>query len=170
MSTTVEDPASHDAVIAAARAKLRAQVGPIHRQRGGIRIPTRVLPTQDRDGDKVKNVLKKLNLQPIGTTDEVILHRADSSKALIFKGPKVQLSPHNNTTVVSGPCVEGEVPIDDIFTSRMLRQIAGPAAQAAVSAAKDEDDGIPTLVEDFEAVAEQVVDAAAASAKIEEVD
>eukprot|EP01054_Gregarina_sp_Poly1_P002178 Gregarina_sp_Poly_1__2177@NODE_157_length_12362_cov_62_904514_g139_i0_p6_GENE_NODE_157_length_12362_cov_62_904514_g139_i0NODE_157_length_12362_cov_62_904514_g139_i0_p6_ORF_typecomplete_len162_score36_63NAC/PF01849_18/8_1e14_NODE_157_length_12362_cov_62_904514_g139_i075578042 len=161
MSSTEE---AQQQVILEARAKLRAQMGTAQRHKGSVRTARRTAaPVAGARGesDKVKSALKKLNLQSIGAVDEVILHQAKDNKALIFKNPKVTLSPHNNTTVVTGTFTEGDAPLDDLFSK--LREFAGPAAGLAGSA-KDEDD-VPTLVEDFEAVADK-----SEAAKIEEVD
>eukprot|EP01057_Protomagalhaensia_wolfi_P003372 Protomagalhaensia_wolfi_Nauph_80__3371@NODE_3427_length_803_cov_310_065445_g2690_i0_p1_GENE_NODE_3427_length_803_cov_310_065445_g2690_i0NODE_3427_length_803_cov_310_065445_g2690_i0_p1_ORF_typecomplete_len168_score41_15NAC/PF01849_18/1_6e14SRP_SPB/PF02978_19/0_23_NODE_3427_length_803_cov_310_065445_g2690_i0214717 len=167
MSAMTEEAASREAAIQAARAKLRAQVGPVQR-RGGMRVAARPAAPQAREGDKVKNALKKLNLQSIGAIDEVVLKRSDTNTALFFKSPKVSLSPHSNTTVITGNFTEEEVPLDDLFTSRMLRQIANPTG--------GKEDDIPTLVEDFEAVASQqppqddIPELIEEENKIEEVD
>ncbi|KAK9710515.1 Nascent polypeptide-associated complex subunit beta [Basidiobolus ranarum] len=138
-------------------AKLQAQV-----RIGGKGTPRRKVKkttkTTGADDKKLQGLIKKLNVEPIPTIEEVNMFK-DDGKVLHFTAPKVAASTQTNTFVISGKGEDKELTelIPGILhqlgpeSLAGLRRLAEAYQQQAQGAAVEEDEeDIPELVENFE--------------------
>ncbi|GAA5912061.1 Egd1p [Sporobolomyces salmoneus] len=79
------------------------------------------------DDKKVQLALKKLNVQPIGSVDEVNMFLEESSNVIHFQNPKVHAATGSNTYAIYGQAQTRE--LSDLVPSGILSQL-GPEAMA----------------------------------------
>ncbi|GAA6023460.1 hypothetical protein JCM11491_000583 [Sporobolomyces phaffii] len=79
------------------------------------------------DDKKVQTALKKLNVQPIGTVDEVNMFLDDSSSVIHFQKPTVHAATGSNTYAIYGQAQSRE--LSDLVPNGILNQL-GPEAMA----------------------------------------
>ncbi|KAK9717733.1 Nascent polypeptide-associated complex subunit beta [Basidiobolus ranarum] len=138
-------------------AKLQSQV-----RIGGKGTPRRKVKKTTKasgvDDKKLQGLIKKLNVQPIPTIEEVNMFK-DDGKVLHFTAPKVAASTQSNTFVISGKGEDKELTelIPGILhqlgpdSLASLRRLAEAYQQAQGDASIEEaDEDIPELVENFE--------------------
>jgi len=148
--------------MAAARAKLMAKMGGATRTGGaGSARRKRVAHHQSTavDDKKLQGHLKRLGMSPIPGIDEVNMFR-DDGKVLHFAAPKMQAAIQANTFAITGQgqhksleeLLPGILPQLGPETLKGLKDIAAKMATSQSCVAKEEDDEVPDLVEDFEEV------------------
>ncbi|QRW07311.1 NAC domain-containing protein [Ceratobasidium sp. AG-Ba] len=162
--------------------------------KGSVRrkvVPRSSAKASGGDDKKLAAALKKLNVQPITGIEEVNMFQADGN-VLHFAGPKVHGAHSSNTFAVYGmghvkdltelvPGILNQLGPDSLASLRKLAesyqmmqaraQAAGQAPGGALGA--DDDDEVPDLVENFDAVAvddEKKKDETAEETKVSEVD
>ncbi|RHZ57897.1 hypothetical protein Glove_382g30 [Diversispora epigaea] len=147
-------------------AKLQSQV-----RIGGKGTPRRkvkkVYKTATNDDKKLQSTLKKLNVQPIQSIEEVNMFKEDGN-VIHFTAPKVQASVQANTFAIYGqgeekeltelvPGILSQLGPDSLASLRKLAEsyqqfnIASQNVQTETS----NDDDIPELVENFEVTSEK---------------
>lgn len=155
--------------IQAARDKLRQRFGDGARIGGGARMKKKAVAHKSVSGDdkKLQTAIRRMGLSNLPGVDEVAMLK-DDGKALVFHLPKVQAALNANTFIITGASEEKS--IDQLsaavpeFDPEMLKKFAAEwqkmqmqeKSPATDSGAKDDDDDdVPDLVEDFEAVASE---------------
>lgn len=119
----------------------------------GARVLTARAPEHDDSSEaRARSILKKLNMQTLAKVDAVVLHHEDET-ALQFDKPKVAFDPRSNLFAVTGKFSKKQSDqIPTAFLQKILEQQTMLQA-GDKNKTTDEDDDIPALVEDFEAVA-----------------
>lgn len=156
----------------AARERMRQRMGAVggKGRKGVARVNARPLVTAPKnDGnERLKTALKKLGMQTLPSVNEVVLYRSDNS-CMVFSQvhptfsvqstfrpqPKVSIAPHSNCTQVTGQYVvrEEETQMADLLNKIKMMQPGLSGMKAPVAGAAADDDDVPDLVDDFEAVA-----------------
>ncbi|KAJ3301664.1 Nascent polypeptide-associated complex subunit beta [Kappamyces sp. JEL0829] len=141
---------------AAKLAKLQEQV-----RIGGKGTPRRKVKKVQKvivsDEKKLEEALKKLNVQPITSVEEVNMFKADG-KILHFTRPTVEASVASNTFVIKGvgfnkdltqllPGILTQLGPEALDQLRIMAQQFQAQQAAAAGAAGADDDDIPDLVE-----------------------
>jgi len=121
-------------------------------------------PSGAQDDKKLQGALKKLNVQPIPGVEEVNMFREDGN-VLHFSAPKVHAAVSANTFAVYGtgqvkeltelvPGILNQLGPDSLASLRKLAESyqAIQQNQKRTSAGEDDDDDVPDLVENFDAV------------------
>ena len=116
------------------------------------------------DDKKLQATLKKLQVNPIPAIEEVNLFKEDGN-VIHFVTPKVQASIPSNTYVISGrsetkslqqllPGIISQLGPDNLANLKRIAESMGVGAMGAPDAAQagGDDDEMPELVENFEAV------------------
>ncbi|GAA5939140.1 Egd1p [Sporobolomyces koalae] len=133
---------------------------------GGARGPVRrkAIPKNVQnagDDKKVQTALKKLNVQPIGTVDEVNMFLDDSANVIHFQNPRVHAATGSNTYAIYGQAQTRD--LTELVPHGILNQL-GPDALAQLkrlaeqiqaqqaaggnpAAGLEEGEGVPELVE-----------------------
>jgi len=156
-------------------------------------VPRSSAKASGGDDKKLAAALKKLGVQPVSGIDEVNMFQSDGN-VLHFTSPKVHAAFSSNTTAIFGtghvkeltelvPGILNQLGPDSLASLRKLAesyQLMQARAQAAgqagpgVAPAEDDDDEVPDLIENFDAVAlegEKEKDKAEdPEAKVHEVD
>ncbi|EIW66167.1 nascent polypeptide-associated complex subunit beta [Tremella mesenterica] len=165
-------------------AKLQAQVRIGGKGTPRRKVVKKSATASQGDDRKVQAQLKKLNMSDLGKADEVNMFKEDGN-VLHFSQPRVHASVNNNSLVVYGagqtkeltelvPGVLNQLGPDSLANLRRLaesyqsmtaRQAAAAAAAGGAGAGAGtekegevDDDEIPELVEDFEAVGQKSAD------------
>ncbi|KAJ1564474.1 Nascent polypeptide-associated complex subunit beta [Nowakowskiella sp. JEL0078] len=133
---------------------------------GGKGTPRRkvkkVHKSASSDDKKLQSALKKLNIQPIQSIEEVNFFKNDGT-VLHFKAPKVSTSFSANTFVINGigeqkdltELVPGILPQLGTDSLANLRKLAESYQLSQQQSGVADDDEIPDLVENFEEVADE---------------
>ncbi|KLO14104.1 NAC-domain-containing protein [Schizopora paradoxa] len=136
---------------------------------GGKGTPRRKVVPKSRastaqDDKKLQGALKKLNVQPIPSVEEVNMFREDGN-VLHFTTPKVHAAVSANTFAIYGtgavkdltelvPGILNQLGPDSLTSLRKLAEsyqnIQQQKAPGASAGGDDDDDDVPDLVENFE--------------------
>ncbi|KIP12111.1 hypothetical protein PHLGIDRAFT_98462 [Phlebiopsis gigantea 11061_1 CR5-6] len=156
------DPAKLAKLQAAAAANRIGGKGTVRRK-----VVRKTKATGAQDDKKLQGALKKLNVQPIPGVEEVNMFREDGN-VLHFSAPKVHAAVSANTFAIYGagqvkeltelvPGILNQLGPDSLASLRKLAesyQAIQQSQQRPSGAADEDDDDVPDLVENFDAVEE----------------